>query len=122
MVDKIMKKFEADKLYSSSNIKVKSRLQALAIGYSIAEKECYKHIDDVYLKRLKTKVDKFLFSENKKIKKGKISYSGVLDVIKHIELTNSKIYKKYLMKRYLLSIEFNTQKLNNKIAKLLYKM
>ena len=70
MVDKIMKKFESGTLKSSSKKKVQSKLQALAIGYSIAESECKKHIDDVYLKRLKTKVDKFLFSEKKKIKKG----------------------------------------------------
>lgn len=121
MIDKIMKEFEAGKLKSSSKNKVKSKSQALAIGISMGESKCKKHIDDIYLERLKKKVDRFIF-KNKKIKKDKISFSGVLDVIKYIELTNKNNYKKHLLDRFLLSIEFNNHNLNKRIGKLIYNM
>jgi len=121
LIDKIMKKFEAGELKSSSKNKVKSKSQALAIGISMGEAKCKKHIDNIYLERLKKKVDKFLFN-NKKIKKDKMSYSGVIDVIKYIDLTNKNIYKKHLLDRFLLSIEFNNHNLNKRIAKLIYNM
>ena len=120
MIDKILKKFESKKLKSSSGNKIKSRHQALAIGISIANKKCEKLIDSHYLERLKTKVDKFLFN-NKKIKKNKISYSGIVDCLKYINLSKKNKYKNILIKRFLLSIPFNTHSLNIKIGKLLNK-
>ena len=121
MINKILKEFESDKLKSSSGNKVKTRQQALAIGISMSESKCVKHIDSYYLKRLKTKVDRFLYNDNK-IKKDKISYSGVVDVIRYIELSKQNKYKNILTKRYLLSISFNTPQLNNKVSKLIYNI
>jgi hypothetical protein len=121
MINKILKEFESDKLKSSSGNKVKTRQQALAIGISMSESKCNKHIDSYYLERLKIKVDKFIFN-NKKIKKDKVSYSGINDVIKYIKLTKKHKYKNLLVKRFLLSISFNTHQLNNKISKLVYNI
>ena len=121
MIDKIMKEFEAGKLKSSSKNKVKSKSQALAIGISMGDSKCKKHIDNIYLERLKKKVNRFLF-KNEKIKRDKISYSGVIDVIKYIDLKNKNIYKKHLLDRFLLSIEFNDHNLNKKISKIIYNM
>ena len=119
MINKILKEFESNKLKSSSGNKVKTRQQALAIGISMSESKCVKHIDSYYLKRLKTKVDRFLYNDNK-IKKNKVSYSGIVDVIRYIELSKNNKYKHLLIKRFLLSISINTQQLNNKVSKLLY--
>ena len=119
MINKILKEFESNKLKSSSGNKVKTRQQALAIGISMSESKCVKHIDSYYLKRLKTKVDRFLYNDNK-INKNKVSYSGIVDVIRYIELSKNNKYKEFLIKRFLLSISINTQQLNNKVSKLLY--
>ena len=79
LMHEIITKFQAGKLKSSSGHKVTSRQQALAIGLTMSQSKCKKHFSKNDKDKLKIKVDRFLERE-------KLSYSGVLDVIKYIDM------------------------------------
>ena len=85
LMHRVVTEFASGKLKSSSGHKVTTRQQAIAIGLTASEKKCKKHFSKTDKDKLKIKVNRFLERE-------KLSYSGVLDVIKYIEMIS--IYTK----------------------------
>ncbi len=91
LMHKIVTEFNSGKLKSSSGNKVKSKPQAIAIGLTMSQTKCAKHFSKADKDKLKKKVDRFL-------EKDKLSYSGVLDVIKYIEMIKGKLKNEYKYK------------------------
>ena len=110
LMHKIVTEFTSGKLKSSSGHKVITRQQAIAIGLTASEKKCKKHFSKNDKDKLKQKVDRFLEKE-------KLSYSGVLDVIKYIDMINgkSKTEYKYKLITFILHIS-SKQKIPKKIS------
>ena len=99
MMHKIVTEFNSGKLKSSSGNKVKSKSQAIAIGLSMSQNKCQKYFNNNDKEKLKIEVDRFLNKE-------KLSYSGVLDVIKYIDLIKGKekFEYKYTLISFILTI------------------
>ena len=99
LMHKIITEFNSGKLKSSSGHKVTSKKQAIAIGLTMSQNKCKKHFSKNDKDKLKKKVDRFLEKE-------KLSYSGVLDVIKYIDMLQgkSKIEYKYKLITFILKI------------------
>jgi len=117
LIHKIMTNFTNGKLKSSSGNKVKSKQQALAIGLTMGQTNCYKYFSKEDKDKLKKKVDKFLEKE-------KLSYSGVLDVIRYIEMINGKTKTEYKYKLITFILHISNKqiipdKITNKIIKIM---
>ena len=91
LIHKIITEYNSGKLKSSSGNKVKSKPQAIAIGLTMSQNKCAKYFSKEDKDKLKKKVDRFLEKE-------KLSYSGVLDVIKYIEMIKGKGKNEYKYK------------------------
>ena len=91
LMHKIITEYNSGKLKSSSGNKVKSKPQAIAIGLTMSQNKCAKYFSKEDKDKLKKKVDRFLEKE-------KLSYSGVLDVIKYIEMIKGKGKNEYKYK------------------------
>tara|TARA_Y100000591_G_scaffold210631_1_gene182553 strand:+ start:182 stop:565 length:384 start_codon:yes stop_codon:yes gene_type:complete len=91
LMHKIITEYNSGKLKSSSGNKVKSKPQAIAIGLTMSQNKCAKYFSKEDKEKLKKKVDRFLEKE-------KLSYSGVLDVIKYIEMIKGKRKNEYKYK------------------------
>jgi len=91
LMHKIITEYNSGKLKSSSGNKVKSKPQAIAIGLTMSQNKCAKYFSKEDKEKLKKKVDRFLEKE-------KLSYSGVLDVIKYIEMIKGKGKNEYKYK------------------------
>ena len=91
LIHKIITEYNSGKLKSSSGNKVKSKPQAIAIGLTMSQNKCAKYFSKEDKDKLKKKVDRFL-------EKDKLSYSGVLDVIKYIEMIKGKGKNEYKYK------------------------
>lgn len=110
LMHKIVTEFNAGKLKSSSGHKVKSKQQAIAIGLTMSQNKCKKHFSKNDKDKLKKKVDRFLEKE-------KLSYSGVLDVIKYIDMINGKSKTEYKYKLITFILHISTkQKIPKKIS------
>tara|TARA_B100001123_G_C15284086_1_gene1015026 strand:- start:944 stop:1327 length:384 start_codon:yes stop_codon:yes gene_type:complete len=117
LIHKIITEFNLGKLKSSSGHKVKSKKQAIAIGLTMSKTKCAKHFTKVDKDKLKKKIDRFLDKE-------KLSYSGVLDTIKYIDMLKgkSKTEYKYKLITFILHISVKQripQKIVNEIVKIL---
>jgi hypothetical protein len=117
LIHKIVKEFNSGKLKSSSGHKVSSKQQAIAIGLTASEKKCKKHFSKQDKDKLKKKVDKFLEKE-------KLSYSGVLDVIKYINMITGKSKTEYKYKLITFILKISTkqtipEKISNEMIKIL---
>lgn len=110
LIHKIITEYNSGKLKSSSGNKVKSKKQAIAIGLTMSENKCSKYFKNTDKNKLKIKVDKFL-------DKNKLSYSGVLDVIKYINMEKgkNKLQYKYKLIAFILKIS-NEQIIPKKIT------
>ena len=110
LIHKIITDFNLGKLKSSSGHKVQNKKQAIAIGLTMGKIKCAKHFTKVDKDKLKKKVDRFIDKE-------KLSYSGVLDTIKYIDMLKgkSKIEYKYKLITFILHISVK-QKIPQKIV------
>ena len=116
LMHKIITEYNSGKLKSSSGHKVTSRQQALAIGLTMSQSKCKKHFSKNDKDKLKIKVDRFL-------EKDKLSYSGVLDVIKYIDMINGKSKKEYKYKLITFILHISTkQKIPKKISDVVIKI
>lgn len=110
LMHKIVTEFNCGKLKSSSGHKVSSRKQAIAIGLTMSQSKCKKHFSKNDKDKLKAKVDRFLEKE-------KLSYSGVLDVIKYIDMIKGKAKTEYKYKLITFILHISTkQKIPKKIS------
>jgi uncharacterized protein (DUF2164 family) len=115
LMHKIITDFQANKLKSSSGHKVTNRKQAIAIGLTMSQSKCKKHFSKNDKDKLKKKVDRFLERE-------KLSYSGIVDVIKYIDMIKGKTKTKY--KNNLITFILHVsakQKIPKKISDMLIK-
>ena len=117
LIHKIITEFNSGKLKSSSGHKVTTKQQAIAIGLTASEKKCKKHFSKQDKDKLKKKVDKFL-------EKRKLSYSGVLDVIKYINMISGKSKTEYKYKLITFILKISTkqtipEKISNEVIKIL---
>lgn len=110
LMHKIVTEYNSGKLKSSSGHKVTSKKQAIAIGLTMSQNKCKKHFSKNDKDKLKQKVDRFLEKE-------RLSYSGVLDVIKYIDMIKgkSKTEYKYKLITFILNIS-SKQKIPKKIS------
>jgi hypothetical protein len=110
LMHKIITDFQANKLKSSSGHKVTNRKQALAIGLTMSQSKCKKHFSKNDKDKLKKKVDRFLEKE-------KLSYSGIVDVIKYIDMIKGKSKTEYKYKLITFILHISTkQKIPTKIS------
>ena len=117
MIHKIITEFSSGKLKSSSGHKVLTKQQAIAIGLTASEKKCKKYFSKQDKDKLKKKVDKFLEKE-------KLSYSGVLDVIKYINMITGKSKTNYKYKLITFILKISTkqtipEKISNEVIKII---
>ena len=117
LMHRVVTEFASGKLKSSSGHKVTTRQQAIAIGLTASEKKCKKHFSKTDKDKLKIKVDRFLERE-------KLSYSGVLDVIKYIDVISgkSKIEYKYKLITFILKISTKQtipEKISSEVIKII---
>ena len=117
LIHKIITEFNSGKLKSSSEHKVTTKRQAIAIGLTASEKKCKKHFSKQDKDKLKKKVDKFLEKE-------KLSYSGVLDVIKYINMITGKSKTEYKYKLITFILKISTkqiipEKISNEVIKII---
>lgn len=117
LMHKIVTEYNSGKLKSSSGHKVKSKKQAIAIGLTMSQNKCKKHFSKNDKDKLKSKVDRFLEKE-------KLSYSGVLDVIKYIDMLKGKARTEYKYKLITFILHISTKhkipkKISDEIIKVL---
>lgn len=116
LMHKIITEYNNGKLKSSSGNKVNSKKQAIAIGLTMSNSKCKKLFSNEDKEKLKKKVNRFL-------EKNKLSYSGVLDVIRYIEMLKGKqqIEYKYKLIKFILNISID-EKIPKKIVDEIYKV
>lgn len=115
IMHKIVTEYSNKKLKSRNGKPIKNKKQAIAIGLSISEKECKKYFSKEDMKKLQIKVDKFM-------DKDKISYSGILDCIKYINMLNGKKKNEYEYKLITFVLKISKKnEINDKILNELIK-
>lgn len=110
LLHKIMSEYNSGKLKSSSGNKVKTKQQAIAIGLTMSNTKCKKLFSKEDKEKLKKKIDRFL-------ERDKLSYSGILDVVKYIDMLKGKEKTEYKYKliKFILNISVE-QKIPKKIV------
>ena len=115
IMHKIVTEFSNKKLKNRNGKPIKNRKQSIAIGLSISEKDCKKYFSKGDIKKLQIKVDKFM-------DKDKISYSGILDSIKFINMLSGKKKNEYEYKLITFVLKISKKnEINEKILNELIK-
>lgn len=91
LLHKIISEYNSGKLKSSSGNKVKSKSQAIAIGLTMSNAKCKSLFSKEDKDKLKKKTDRYL-------ERNKLTYSGILDVIKYINMLKGKQKTEYKYK------------------------